>query len=154
MVRKGFAGGIIVSKSGRNVADLWCLQKLFPTLTHSIIVHFDWFLVRSSDCIVADAGTLNMRFGHSFIFRKLGPNIHFLPQMILGSWGWYNRLYASETMDCIPWIGHLIIWVVSGLDEFQSVNVALVVAGLWRRERVSLGCPLKEFWNGQDNLHI
>ena len=69
MVRKRFAGGIIVSKSGRNVAESLCLQKLFPTLTHSIIVRFDWFLVRSKAIVcVQMLWTSNMRFGHSFIF--------------------------------------------------------------------------------------
>src|SRR5882762_6450073 len=40
MVRKRFAGGIIVSKSGQKVAESLCLQKLFPTITHSIIICF------------------------------------------------------------------------------------------------------------------
>src|SRR5882724_3901574 len=81
MVRKRFAGGIIVSKSGQKVAESLCLQKLFPTITHSIIVRFASFLVRSKAIVcVQMLCTSSVRFGHSFIFyRKLGINLHFLP---------------------------------------------------------------------------
>src|SRR5882762_4048947 len=76
MVKKGFAGGIIVSKSGQKVAESLCLQKLFPTITHSIIVRFASFLVRSKAIVcVQMLCTSSVGFGHSFIFyRKLGIN--------------------------------------------------------------------------------
>src|SRR5258705_6501769 len=81
MVRKRFGGDRIVSKSGRKVAESLCLQKLFTTITHSIIVRFASFLVRSKAIVcVQMLCTSSVRFGHSFIFyRKLGINLHFLP---------------------------------------------------------------------------